>query len=94
MMQLQESFPFGDSGELFDIALKYASWRTPIAKVLKFSRLIFSWYARHKKFTKILSHENLEPYGILSCTGIKLLLRIINVHMQGIKYIASYFLLL
>ena len=28
MMQLQESFPFGDSGELFDTALKYANWRT------------------------------------------------------------------
>ena len=22
-------FPFGDSEELFDTALKYASWRTP-----------------------------------------------------------------
>ena len=29
-------FLFGDSGELFNTALQYASWRTPIPKVLKF----------------------------------------------------------
>ena len=34
--------PFGDGGELFDTALKYASWRTPSYEMLKFSRLILS----------------------------------------------------
>ena len=38
-------FPFGDGGELFDTALKYASWKTPsyvAIRSTKFSKLIFS----------------------------------------------------
>ena len=62
MMQLQESFPFGDGGELFNTALKYASWRTPIPKGTKiFETNIFVIRKALPKFTKILSHKNLEP---------------------------------
>ena len=54
-------FPVGDHGELFDTALKHsyiASWRTPI-NIEIFEAYVFV------KFTKILSHENLEPYGVI-----------------------------
>ena len=57
--------PFsGDSRELFDIGLKYLNklieitWRTKI-----FESKIFVIHKVLPKFTKILSHEYLEPYG-------------------------------
>ena len=65
MMQLQESFPFGDIGELFNSALKYASWRTPIPKGTKiFETNIFMIRKVLAKFTKLLFHENLEPHSM------------------------------
>ena len=58
--------PFsGDSRELFDTGLKYLNklientWRTKI-----FKSKIFVIHKVLPKFTKILSHEYLEPYGI------------------------------
>ena len=62
---VQESFPFGDGRELFDISLKYLNkltentWRTKIYK-----SNIFVIHKVLPKFTKILSHEYLEPYGM------------------------------
>ena len=60
-----ESFPFafGDGRELFDTSLKYYkllenTWRKKI-----FETNIFMIHEVLLKFTKILSHEYLEPYG-------------------------------
>ena len=61
MVQLQESFPFGDGSELFNTALKY-SWaeNTWSNKVFETNNLS----VMHKallRYMKILSHKNLEP---------------------------------
>ena len=64
---VRESFPFGDGRELFDTGLKYLNkltentWRTKI--------LDSNIFVIHKvllKFTKMLSHKYLEPYGSIA----------------------------
>ena len=63
MVQQQKSFPFGDIRELFNTALKYSQlenmWN---AKILEAN--IFMIHKALMKFTKILFHKNLEPYGM------------------------------
>ena len=57
MVQLQESFPFGDGRELFNIALKYANWRTPMSTKI-FEPSIF---VDTQGITKI--HENMKIWS-------------------------------
>ena len=65
-MQLQESFPFGDDRKLFDSTLKYIhSRKTSLWSNKIFKANIFVIHKVLPIFTKILSHGNLEPYGIL-----------------------------
>ena len=60
---VQGSFPFGDGRELFNMCkvtdpVLENIWRTNI-----FESNIFVIHKVLPKFTKILSHEYLEPYG-------------------------------
>ena len=59
------TFPFGDSRELFNTGLKYLNKLTEnTGRTNIFESNIFMIHKVLPKFTKILSHEYLEPYGI------------------------------
>ena len=71
---VQGSFPFGDGRELFNLCKATDSvieniWRTKI-----FKSNIFVIHKVLPKFTTILSHEHLEPYGnyvvVLFCSVV------------------------
>ena len=64
MMQLQESFPFGDSRKLFDSTYKYLQLETPSMSNKIFEANIFVVHKALPKFTKIMSHKNSESYSI------------------------------